>query len=103
MSSKKRTQIKEQFQEDSTSAKTVKKIDQVKQNSRRKVEDNVFEPVEGKAGKGEPRKVRDLGQILQRLEEQHSTAEETAVDHGETQRSGEHDDATAQEKESDNE
>ena len=68
-----------------------------------KVEDNVFEPVEGKVGKGEPRKVRDLGQILQRLEEQHSTAEETAVDHGETQRSGEHDDATAQEKESDNE
>ena len=37
----------------------------------RKVEDNVFEPVENK---GEPRKVRDLSQILQRLEEQNHTA-----------------------------
>ena len=38
----------------------------------RKVEDNVFEPVENK---GEPRKVRDLSQILQRLEEQNRSAE----------------------------
>lgn len=38
----------------------------------RKVEDNVFEPIENK---GEPRKVRDLSQILQRLEEQNRTAE----------------------------
>lgn len=68
-----------------------------------KVEDNVFEPVEGKPGKGEPRKVRDLGQILQRLEEQHSSAEETTEENDETQRSDEHDDVTAQEKESDNE
>ncbi|GAA6145727.1 SMC-Scp complex subunit ScpB [Thalassolituus maritimus] len=50
-----------------------------------KVEDNVYEPLEngsgkrqGKAGqgKGEPRKVRDLSQILQRLEEQHSQSAE---------------------------
>lgn len=46
-----------------------------------KVEDNVYEPQEngsgkrqGKVGQGksEPRKIRDLSQILQRLEEQHS-------------------------------
>jgi len=36
-----------------------------------RVEDNVFEPVEGRPGKGEARKVRDLSQILARLEEQH--------------------------------
>ncbi len=39
----------------------------------RKVEDNVFEPVENK---GEPRRVRDLSQILQRLEEQNRTEAE---------------------------
>jgi len=44
-----------------------------------RVEDNVFEPAEGRPGKGETRKVRDLSQILERLEQQHSQpAEPTA-------------------------
>jgi len=70
-----------------------------------KVEDNVFEPVEGRSGKGknEPRKVRDLGQILERLEEQHSRQAEPAGDLNDTDSSGEHDDAPAQEEEPDNE
>ena len=43
----------------------------------RKVEDNVFEPVENR---GEPRKVRDLSQILQRLEEQNRPEDEVPAE-----------------------
>lgn len=42
------------------------------------VEDNVFEPVEGK-NKGESRRVRDLSQILERLEEKHGQQAESAA------------------------
>lgn len=42
------------------------------------VEDNVFEPIEGK-NKGEGRRVRDLSQILERLEEKHGQQAESAA------------------------
>ncbi|MEK9712475.1 MAG: SMC-Scp complex subunit ScpB [Thalassolituus sp.] len=45
-----------------------------------RVEDNVFEPVEGRTGKGEARKVRDLSQILKRLEQQHSQPAEPVAE-----------------------
>jgi segregation and condensation protein B len=42
------------------------------------VEDNVFEPADGK-NKGEGRRVRDLSQILERLEEKHGQQAESAA------------------------
>lgn len=68
------------------------------------VEDNVFEPVEGKGkNKGEGRKVRDLSQILERLEEKHGQQADSAAAEQSNPQDAEADAEDTMEKEPNNE